>query len=257
MLQFSIQYKRPIQAIGPFRNLTMPTPTLQVLVVIFPNMDTLDFAAPFEVLSIPNRLPSLGGQQPFKLTIAASATLTPTSQGANIERHLSIEVALARLADFNILVVPGGRRETVINLCKPEHEVFQLVKSFVELPHHDLEPERIVLSICTGAFFLGSVGCLTTKKATTSHLALDVLKEFCQSTGGAEIVTARFVDAGLLATGTRVITSGGISCGLDASLHVVEICVSVEVARQVTKILEYAWRREEGMIVDGRPVDRS
>jgi transcriptional regulator GlxA family with amidase domain len=60
---------------------------------------------------------------------------------------------------------------------------------------------------------------------------------------------SRFVDAGVSAFGTRIITSGGISSGLDASLHVVEIRTSLEMARRVEDMLEYKWRRDEGVIV--------
>jgi transcriptional regulator GlxA family with amidase domain len=55
--------------------------------------------------------------------------------------------------------------------------------------------------------------------------------------------------AGLRLGGLRVITSGGISCGLDASLYLVSIMVSEEAASHVEKWMQYEWRK--GIVVDG------
>ncbi len=64
------------------------------------------------------------------------------------------------------------------------------------------------------------------------------------------VVAARFVDAGLNAYKTRVISSGGISCGLDACLHVVKLRISEDEAVATAKLLDYAWRKTEGVVFD-------
>lgn len=60
-----------------------------------------------------------------------------------------------------------------------------------------------------------------------------------------QVIQARYVDAGSNEYGTRIISSGGVSCGLDASLYVVEIYDGIETAYGVADILDYKWRNTE------------
>jgi putative intracellular protease/amidase len=55
--------------------------------------------------------------------------------------------------------------------------------------------------------------------------------------------------ASLRLGGLRVITSGGITCGLDASLYLVSIMVSEEAAKEVERLMQYTWTK--GIVVDG------
>ena len=63
------------------------------------------------------------------------------------------------------------------------------------------------------------------------------------------VMRVRFVDAGTNGHGVQVLSSGGISCGLDASLYVVELKMGKEAAEATAALMEYAWRREEGVLV--------
>jgi transcriptional regulator GlxA family with amidase domain len=166
--------------------------TIQVLIFIFPVMDTLDFAAPLETLTIPNRL-GVSDDKIFNITIAAVAPYCTTSQGVVMKRHISIDAAMERLKDFDILVAPGGRRTVVQELAVPGRTEFDLVKAFVELSPKKLGLERIVLSICTGAFFLAAAGCLKGMQATTAKGAVDALREYVPSNDGTKIISARYV----------------------------------------------------------------
>ena len=60
------------------------------------------------------------------------------------------------------------------------------------------------------------------------------------------VLRTRYVDAGLNNAGVRIISSGGISCGLDASLHVVSLRVDEDEARRVADLIDYGWRKTEG-----------
>ena len=64
------------------------------------------------------------------------------------------------------------------------------------------------------------------------------------------VLPARFIDAGLNAAKVRVISSGGVSCGMDAALHVVKIRSSEDEARQTAELIDYGWRKTEGVIFD-------
>lgn len=61
------------------------------------------------------------------------------------------------------------------------------------------------------------------------------------------VLPARFVDSGKNQSGVNIISAGGISCGIDASLHVVKKYVSEEEALETANLLDYAWRKTEGV----------
>ncbi|NRB53868.1 MAG: DJ-1/PfpI family protein [Saprospiraceae bacterium] len=99
-------------------------------------------------------------------------------------------------------------------------------------------------SVCTGAFALAKAGLLDDKKAATFHLMEDQLaKDFPK----VEVVKgARFVDEG------RVITTAGVSAGIDGALHLVTKIDGIEKARSIAKMIEYdSWIPDQGLIVGG------
>ena len=108
--------------------------------------------------------------------------------------------------------------------------------------------EKIILSICTGALFLGASGILRGLQATTHHLFLDGLRDTDKSIEVLSPVTAegkpsRYVDGGVNRQGKRVVTAGGVSCGLDASLYVAELKAGREGADFTAKLMEYTRTR--------------
>jgi transcriptional regulator GlxA family with amidase domain/DNA-directed RNA polymerase subunit RPC12/RpoP len=98
------------------------------------------------------------------------------------------------------------------------------------------------MSVCTGAFILGKAGILDGLTATTYHLAIDDLAKACPKT--KVLPNTRFVDNG------HVITTAGISAGIDGSLHLVEKLRGRTYAEGVAKTIEYdKWEPENGLIV--------
>ena len=88
-----------------------------------------------------------------------------------------------------------------------------------------------VLSVCSGAFLLGAAGLLDGRPATTWWGALDRLAELGS---GIEVrPDDRFVDAG------EVVTSAGVSAGIDMALHLVKRLHSEERARDVRRYIQY------------------
>ncbi len=97
------------------------------------------------------------------------------------------------------------------------------------------ERAEIVMSICSGARILARAGLLDSVPATTHHEVLDHLRDLAPD---AEIRSGeRFVDAG------RIVTTGGISAGIDGSFHVVERLLGPDVARRTAEYMEYDWHR--------------
>lgn len=113
----------------------------------------------------------------------------------------------------------------------------------------------LISSICTGALFLGSLGIFNSKFCTTHWLAYDELKERVDSAASASgekpgrVIKARFVDSGVNESMVRVISAGGISCGIDASLYLVKLLVGEEEAISTAELLDYAYRKTDGVVI--------
>jgi hypothetical protein len=114
----------------------------------------------------------------------------------------------------------------------------------------------LVMSVCTGAFLLAKTGLLSGKAATTHHGEYATLAEQYPDIHVKRGV--RFVDEGNLAS------SGGLSCGIDLALHVVERYHSSETAKQTAFNMEYqgqGWMHPDankeyasmGALIDGHP----
>lgn len=95
---------------------------------------------------------------------------------------------------------------------------------------------------------LASVGVLAGRRATTHYGLLSQLQELCDKHGQTEISRKRYVDGGFLETGTRVITSGGITSGFDVSLYVIELLCGYACAERAADVLDYQWRRSEALV---------
>lgn len=188
-----------------------------VAILIFDEVEALDFCGPFEVFSV------TGGRsevKPFHVYTVA-ATLGPV----NARNHLSVNPAHA-LSDCprpDILLVPGGygtRRE----MHNPV---------LIEWIKRRAEEAELVLSVCTGALLLAKAGLLDGLSATTHHGAIDLLKETAPKT--AVLQSERIVDNG------KVILSAGVSAGIDMSLYVVSRLLGAEQAEETAAYIEYDW----------------
>lgn len=79
-----------------------------------------------------------------------------------------------------------------------------------------------------------------------------ICAEVAEASGEKEgkVIRARFVDAGRNQNGVRIITGGGISCGIDSTLYVVRMLKGDEVAWYCAGMMEYASRVDEGVVVE-------
>ena len=122
---------------------------------------------------------------------------------------------------LDILIVPGGLGE------RTEHSN--------PIIHHFLKSQAkkvsTLASVCTGVFFLAAAGLLSGKKATTHYLSLDRLEKRFPD---IEVIRdKRYVED------WNVITSAGISAGIDMSLHIVSKHLGEEAAKLAAKEMEY------------------
>ena len=186
-----------------------------VAIVLFDEIEVLDFAGPFEVFSVCGRRSQL---DPFDVfTVSERGQTIRARNGLVVTPLYSFENAPAP----DILLVPGGfgtRRE---------------MKNPVMLEwvaHHGKRCE-FLLSVCTGALVLACAGLLDGLSATTHHLAFDELRAVAPRTNIRE--GERIVDNG------RVVLSSGVSAGIDMSLHMVSRLLGDDLARETARYMEY------------------
>ena len=194
----------------------------QVGILLFDDVEVLDFAGPFEVFSVAGRNAGRGEPSFVVSTVASRPGPVVARNGLTVVPHFTV----ANSPAFDIVVVPGGYGSRAL---LADETVLDWVR------RRDADAE-LTLSVCTGALVLGAAGLLNGLEATTHHGALDELRRWAPA--AKVLPDARIVDNG------RVILSGGISAGIDMSLHVVARLLGMEQARETARYMEYDWRPE-------------
>lgn len=191
-------------------------------IVIFDEVEVLDFCGPFEVFSV-TRLDEERRRDepsPFEVLLVAEFDRTVTATGG---MKVVPDFTFENCPALDILVVPGGwgtRREMKNNA----------MLSFVVSRAAQVET---LASVCTGSLILGNAGLLDGLRATTHWRSLDLMRElFPKVMVDSE---SHVVDQG------RIITSAGISAGIDMALHVVARYCGETVARSTAKHMEYPY----------------
>lgn len=184
------------------------------------NVEVLDFAGPMEVFIT-------AGFNVF--------TVSKTYQPIRSKTVLFItpDYTIKDAPKSDILVVFGGPTQPTI----ADPEVMAWIKA-------QAANDQYIMSVCTGAFILGKAGLLDNLTATTFHTAIDELAQTFTNT--KVLANTRFVDNG------KVLTTAGISAGIDGALHLVEKLRGRTFAEGVAKTIEYdKWVPDQGLIVNG------
>ena len=184
--------------------------TNKIGIILFPEVEDLDFAGPLEVLGNMALM-----DRDWQVLTIAETTNVKTAYGLKITVDYGFEDA----PPLDVLLVPGGlgtRREV------DNPKMIQFVREAGSRA-------SFVTSVCTGAFILHRAGFLSGKRATTHWGATAQLREL----GDVEVIEERFVQAG------NVITSAGVSAGIDMALHLVSLLRDATTAQNVQKMMEY------------------
>ncbi len=194
-----------------------------VAILIFDEVEVLDFCGPLEVFSIVGHP---DGRHPMNVfTVAEKATIAARNK---LSVNPSFNFTDCPLPD--ILVVPGGggyhADGTPFGSRREMHN-----KALLEWLCGVVPTTQHTLSVCTGALILANAGLTQNLKATTHHHAFDALRETDPSLDVLE--DQRIVDNG------QLIFSGGISAGIDASFHLVEKAFGREIADETATYMEY------------------
>ena len=195
---------------------------INVGILIFDNVEVLDFAGPFEVFSRTRLTPGVESRRseesaPFRVfTVAKNREpITATGGLAVIPQY-----GFADTPRIDLLVVPGGFGTRPLLY---DEETLGWIRETAA-------KARQVTSVCTGALLLGKAGLLEGRRATTHWASLDLL----DSLGAGVTVerSSRVVDDG-------VITSAGVASGIDMSFYIVETIFGRAVADETAKYIEY------------------
>ena len=193
----------------------------QVGILVFDEVEVLDFAGPFEVFSVTE------AKDKSKLF---QVTLLGTKPGPVRARN-GLTVVPHQLYNapgtWDLLVVPGGYGAERLAI-QDQNLISWLGTARFQIP--------VVASVCTGAFLLAEAGLLDGLSATTHHLDFD---EFGRRWPQVSLVRdRRWVDMGPVAT------SGGISAGIDLALHLVSRLEGHSTAQRTAARMEYRWQEE-------------
>lgn len=195
----------------------------KVGILLFDQVQIIDFAAPYEVF----------GHAGFDI-------YTVSPDGAPITTVMDLKVSpdysFDTLPKMDAILIPGG---TVREIMMDER-----VQKWVQYQHSDVSH---VLSVCTGSYILAETGLLDGLTATTFHMHFNRLaNDYPEINVTRE---ARYTDNG------KIITSAGLSSGVDAALHLVSKVQGLERAKTIAMVLEYDWNNDNGF-VRGTMADR-
>lgn len=194
----------------------MSTKQWQVGIYLYDNVEVLDFAGPFEVLSITDD--HLGENKPFKVsTVGETGEMIYTRNQLKILPDYSIKTA----PSFDILIIPGGfgtRQERL----KPH--VLEWIKN-------QSASAEYVTSVCTGVFLLAELGLLNEKRATTHWENTESLAKHYPTISVLE--GKKVVDEGC------ILTSAGISAGIYMAFRLVQRLLGTEKAVATARYMEY------------------
>jgi putative intracellular protease/amidase/YHS domain-containing protein len=191
-------------------------PRKNVAIFVFNGMEMLDFCGPAEIFSVAGR-----GRAFQVYTVGA------TKEPINTLGLITVtpRYTFADCPAPDVLVIPGGS----VSMVAKDGRVLDWLRQ--------TSPKaEVTLSICTGAFTIANAGLLDGKEATTHWGAVDMLrKQFSKVTVHGD---RRFVDNG------KVVTSAGVSAGIDASLHVVARLLGRPAAQETARNIEYNWQSD-------------
>ncbi|HEY4214625.1 MAG TPA: DJ-1/PfpI family protein [Steroidobacteraceae bacterium] len=186
----------------------------RVAILVFPGVQIIDFAAPYEVF----------GEAGYDVF-----TVGATREPLNTNMHLTItpRYSFADAPRPDVLLVPGGN----INGALGQPQLLDWLRA-------RSAESRQTVSVCNGAFFLAASHLLDGLEATTYYGLIDQLR--AQYPNIRVVSDRRFVDNG------KVVATAGLSSGIDGALHIVSKLSGRAAAQMVALNMEYNWREDSG-----------
>ena len=200
---------------------------INVGILIFDEVEVLDFAGPFEVFSRTRLLKGAESRRsndsaPFNpFTVSIDTNPLTATGGLKIISDYTIKDC----PNIDILVVPGGfGTRTLLN----NENLLSWIKSISD-------QAKITSSVCTGSLLLAKAGLLEDKRATTHWGAIEALKSISKD---IQVIDNRRI------VNDEIITSAGVSSGIDMAFMIVENLYGEQVASDTAKYIEFHRSKE-------------
>jgi transcriptional regulator GlxA family with amidase domain len=195
---------------------------LRVGILIFDEVEVLDFAGPYEVFSRARLVPGVESRRsndsaPFEVFTIAAGTAPVTATGG---LRVVPDVDFTTAPPIDVLVIPGGFGTRA--LLRDERTLAWIRQT--------APAARRVTSVCTGALLLARAGLLAGRRATTHWGALALL---------AEVDPTIRVQPDLRVVEDGIVTSAGVSAGIDMALAIVESVCGRAVADETAHYMDY------------------
>jgi transcriptional regulator GlxA family with amidase domain len=194
--------------------------TLDVAILLFPEVEVLDFAGPFEVFSVASRIARDRAHPLFRVsTVAAERLPVAARHGLPVIANFSFE----EQPPVDLLIVPGGIMDQPLG--DPATLAWLAAAT---------KQAALTASVCTGAFLLAKIGRLAGRSVTTHWEDIPELR--ATYPGLTVIEDVSYVDEG------DIVTSAGISAGIDMSLHLVARVLGMPAAQATARQMQYDWK---------------
>lgn len=210
---------------------------MNIAILLFETVDLLDSGGPYEVFLTASRLVERDGGNPlFNVT-----TVTIDDQPVTAYGGLGL-IPSGRMRDAmqaDVLIVPGTINTEPVTA---NARLINQIAAFHKQASTGSSHERVVASVCTGAFLLAKAGLLDNRKWTTHFEDIDQL---AQNLSGNELPdhgatrNTRWVDSG------SIVTGAALSSGIDMALHLVDRFAGIELAQRTARQIEYIWDQED------------
>lgn len=187
---------------------------LRIGIFVFDDAEELDVVGPYEVLA------SWAQHSPLRPEVV---TFSTDGAGVRLAKGLRLvpDLSADGLGPLHVLVYPGGWGTRRLAADSEHLAWVRAMRAGTPL----------MASVCTGALVYAAAGLLAGRAVTTYWGAFDELAALDPSTLPDH--DARFVDDG------DVVTSAGVSAGIDMALHLVARLESVAMARTVRRAIQY------------------
>lgn len=196
--------------------------TRNVAIVLYEGVEVLDFAGPAEVFAAASGFGRSAGKPAFNVYTMGVTRDPIVSQGFI---DVTPDYSIADAPKPDVIVIPGGSSASLSG-----HD------GFMKWLAATAPGAELSLTVCTGAFVLAKAGILDGRDATTFYRAVENLRA---SAPNARIHAGRrFIDSG------TVITTAGVSAGIDGSLHAVARLLGRRIADRTAEYMEYHWTPE-------------
>ena len=179
--------------------------------VLYPGLTALDLVGPLQVLTMVERFAAQ-----YRVVVVGERA---ESTGTDVNLAMIPSHTFAEVPHPDVIVVPGGRAATIRAMSDPA------MRDYVQVA---AASARIVTSVCTGSLILAASGVLKGRPATTNWFFAGVLESF-----GVEYRHERWVDDG------EVVTSAGVSAGIDMALYLAARLTDEETARRIQLAIDY------------------